>query len=128
MRIEQAIYDRRGDGAGDLECIISDRSCTQYLSNGATPSGWKDAGIERCRSNSRGDAYDNALAETIIGLFKTEVISTTRPVEVVTCDAVEARHARVGRLVQHPCGYWNRSATSRRRSTKSVTMSQVTVT
>ena len=32
-----------------------------------------DAGIEPS-VGSRGDSYDNALAETIIGLFKTEVI------------------------------------------------------
>lgn len=28
---------------------------------------------------SRGDAYDNALAETVIGLFKTEVIRRRGP-------------------------------------------------
>jgi putative transposase len=28
---------------------------------------------------SRGDSYDNALAESIIGLFKTEVIERRRP-------------------------------------------------
>ena len=32
-----------------------------------------DAGIEPS-VGSRGDSYDNALAETVIGLFKTEVI------------------------------------------------------
>ena len=29
--------------------------------------------------DSRGDSYDNALAETIIGLFKTEVIHRSGP-------------------------------------------------
>jgi hypothetical protein len=28
---------------------------------------------------SRGDSYDNALAETVIGLFKTEVIRRDGP-------------------------------------------------
>ena len=28
---------------------------------------------------SKGDSYDNALAETVIGLFKTEVIRTRGP-------------------------------------------------
>ena len=58
-----------------------------------------DAGIA-LSVGSRGDAYDNALAETIIGLFKTEVIRRRGPWRHI--DAVEIRHARVGRLVQHP--------------------------
>jgi putative transposase len=28
---------------------------------------------------SRGDSYDNALAESVIGLYKTELIRLTRP-------------------------------------------------
>ena len=34
-----------------------------------------------------GDAYDNALAETVIGLFKTELINPNRPWKTV--DQVE---------------------------------------
>jgi transposase InsO family protein len=41
-------------------------------------SRWADAGIE-LSVGSRGDAYDNALAETVIGLFKTEVIRRRGP-------------------------------------------------
>jgi transposase InsO family protein len=37
-----------------------------------------DAGIE-ASVGSRGDSYDNALAETVIGLFKTEVIRQRGP-------------------------------------------------
>ena len=37
-----------------------------------------DAGIEPS-VGSRGDSYDNALAETVIGLFKTEVIHRNGP-------------------------------------------------
>ena len=37
-----------------------------------------DAGIG-LSVGSRGDAYDNALAETVIGLFKTEVIRRRGP-------------------------------------------------
>ena len=37
-----------------------------------------DAGIEPS-VGSRGDAYDNALAESVIGLFKTEVIRRRGP-------------------------------------------------
>jgi transposase InsO family protein len=37
-----------------------------------------EAGIQ-CSVGSTGDSYDNALAETIIGLFKTEVIHARGP-------------------------------------------------
>ena len=50
---------------------------TQYLSIRYTER-LADAGIE-LSVGSRGDAYDNALAETIIGLFKTEVIRRQGP-------------------------------------------------
>jgi transposase InsO family protein len=53
-----------------------------------------EAGIEPS-VGSVGDSYDNALAETIIGLFKTEVIRRRRPwrsleaVEYATLDWVD---------------------------------------
>ena len=50
---------------------------TQYLSIRYTER-LADAGIE-LSVGSRGDAYDNALAETVIGLFKTEVIRRRGP-------------------------------------------------
>ena len=73
---------RRGDGAGDL-VHHSDRG-TQYLSMRYTER--LAAGIA-LSVGSRGDAYDNALAETIIGLFKTEVIRRRGPWRHI--DAVE---------------------------------------
>jgi len=71
--LEQAIWSRSG-----IEGVVhhSDRGC-QYLSiryserlaeAGAQPS-----------VGSVGDSYDNALAETIIGLYKTEVIHRRGP-------------------------------------------------
>jgi transposase InsO family protein len=45
-----------------------------------------EAGIERS-VGSVGDSYDNALAETIIGLYKTEVIRRRGPWRHI--DAVE---------------------------------------
>lgn len=71
--LEQALHDRR-----DTSDLIhhSDRG-VQYLSlrytdrlaeNGVAPS-----------VGSVGDSYDNALAETIIGLYKTEVIRPQGP-------------------------------------------------
>jgi putative transposase len=66
--LEQALYDRETDGA-----LIhhSDRG-VQYLSIRYTER-LSEAGIEPS-VGSRGDSYDNALAETVIGLYKTEVI------------------------------------------------------
>ena len=62
----------------------SDRG-VQYLSIRYTER-LADAGIERS-VGSVGDSYDNALAETIIGLFKTEVIRRRGPWRNI--DAVE---------------------------------------
>ncbi len=58
---------------------------TQYLSIRYTGR-LAEAGIE-ASVGSVGDSYDNALAETIIGLFKTEVIHPRGPWR--TLDAVE---------------------------------------
>ena len=73
--LEQAVYDRCDADTGDL-VHHSDRG-TQYLSIRYTER-LADAGIE-LSVGSRGDAYDNALAETVIGLFKTEVIRRRGP-------------------------------------------------
>jgi transposase InsO family protein len=73
--LEQAIYERREAGLGAL-IHHSDRG-TQYLSMRYT-NRLADAGIEPS-VGSRGDSYDNAMAESIIGLFKTEVIQRKGP-------------------------------------------------
>jgi putative transposase len=73
--LEQAIYDRRGADVRDL-VHHSDRG-TQYLSMRYTGR-LTEAGIEPS-VGTRGDSYDNALAESIIGLFKTEVIQRNGP-------------------------------------------------
>jgi putative transposase len=73
--LEQAIYDRRGAGVDDL-VHHSDRG-TQYLSMRYTDR-LTEAGIAPS-VGSRGDSYDNAMAESIIGLFKTEVIQRKGP-------------------------------------------------
>ncbi len=71
--LEQALYDRETDAP-----LIhhSDRG-RQYLSIAYTER-LAVAGIAPS-VGSRGDSYDNALAETIIGLFKTEVIHHRGP-------------------------------------------------
>jgi transposase InsO family protein len=79
--LEQALHARQA-GAGLTH--HSDRGC-QYLSIRYTER-LAEAGIE-ASVGSVGDSYDNALAETIIGLFKTEVIHPRGPWR--TLDAVE---------------------------------------
>jgi putative transposase len=71
--LEQALYDRETDGG-----LVhhSDRG-VQYLSIRYTER-LAEAQITTS-VGSRGDAYDNALAETVIGLFKTEVIRRRGP-------------------------------------------------
>ena len=91
--LEQAIWDRTRDGA-DLDGLVhhSDRG-VQYLAIRYT---------ERLAANgvvnsvgSRGDSYDNAMAESIFGLYKTELIRNKGPwrglddVELATLEWVD---------------------------------------
>ena len=102
--LEQVIYDRRGDTLTGL-VQHSDRG-TQYLSMRYTDR-LADAGIAPS-VGSRGDSYDNALAESVIGLFKTEVIQRRGPwrsleaVEFATLEWVDWFNTR--RLLE-PIGY-----------------------
>ena len=73
--LEQALAERRPVGSGDL-IHHSDRG-VQYVSIKYTER-LVDAGIKPS-VGSVGDSYDNALAETIIGLFKAEVIHRRGP-------------------------------------------------
>jgi transposase InsO family protein len=101
--LEQAIYDRRPA----LNALVhhSDRG-TQYLSMRYTDR-LADAGIAPS-VGSRGDSYANALAESVIGLFKTEVIQRKGPwrhvemVEFATLHWVDWFNTR--RLLE-PIGY-----------------------
>ena len=79
--LEQALHAR--PVAGDL-VHHSDRG-VQYLSIRYTER-LAEAGIERS-VGSVGDSYDNALAESVIGLFKTEVVRRRGPWRNI--DAVE---------------------------------------
>jgi putative transposase len=102
--LEQAIWDRCGDTPTGL-VHHSDRG-TQYLSMRYTDR-LADAGIAPS-VGSRGDSYDNALAESVIGLYKTEVIRRLGPwrhldaVEFATLDWVGWFNTR--RLLE-PIGY-----------------------
>lgn len=87
--LEQALHARRFDRAGDL-IPHSDR-CSQYVSISYTER-LAEAGIEPS-VGSKGDSYDNALAETINGLYKTELIhrqpcKSREAVEMATLQAL----------------------------------------
>jgi transposase InsO family protein len=71
--LEQALHARP-----DIDDLVhhSDRG-VQYLSIRYTER-LAEAGIEPS-VGSVGDSYDNALAETIIGLYKTEVVRRNGP-------------------------------------------------
>jgi putative transposase len=74
--LEQALYDRKPDHNALIH--HSDRG-SQYVSILYTER-LAQAGIEPS-VGSRGDSYDNALAETINGLYKTELIHRRAPLE-----------------------------------------------
>ena len=87
--LEQAIWARRLDGP----LVHHSDHGSQYLSIRYTER-LAEAGIEPS-VGSVGDSYDNALAESIIGLYKTEVIhrrgpwSGHDPVEYATLEWVD---------------------------------------
>jgi putative transposase len=91
--LEQAIWTRRRAG-DDLECVVAhgDRG-SQYT---ALKYGERlgEAGIA-ASVGSVGDSYDNALAERINGLYKTELIKSRGPwktvdeVEIATAEWVD---------------------------------------
>jgi putative transposase len=92
--LEQAIWMRQQSGVGDLTGLVhhtdagaqytSIRFTERLAAAGAAPS-----------VGSVGDAYDNGLAESIIGLFKTELIKpggpwrTVEQVEIATLEYVD---------------------------------------
>ena len=101
--LEQALYDRARDAESGL-IHHSDRG-GQYLSIRYTER-LAEAGIEPS-VGSVGDSYDNALAETIIGLYKTELIHRRGPwrnVEAVEFATLEWVHWFNHRRLLEPIG------------------------
>ena len=89
--LEQALHARR---PGDALVHHSDRG-SQYVSIRYTER-LAEAGIEPS-VGSVGDSYDNALAETINGLYKAEVASSF----LAQSRRAGTGHAALGGLVQH---------------------------
>jgi len=73
--LEQALHERRP--LRDASLVHHSDRGSQYVSTKYTER-LAEAGIEPS-VGSVGDSYDNALAETVIGLFKTEIISRRGP-------------------------------------------------
>jgi putative transposase len=92
--IEQAIWTRQREGQFNLKDVVhhSDRG-SQYTSIRFTER-LAEAGIEPS-VGAVGSSYDNALAETINGLYKTELIKPRKPwrtieqVELATAEWVD---------------------------------------
>jgi putative transposase len=73
--LEQAIWARNDDGLDEL-VHHSDRG-VQYLSIRYTERVADAGGVQSV--GRRGDSYDNALADSVIGLYKTELIRNKGP-------------------------------------------------
>ena len=104
--IEQAIWTRRQDGVLDLKDVVhhTDRG-SQYTSIRFTER-LAEAGIQPS-VGAVGSSYDNALAETINGLYKTELIKPRKPwrtIEEVELATAEWVHWFNHRRLYEYCG------------------------
>ena len=91
--LEQAIWTRTQQGIQELTGLRHHSDAGSQYTSIAFTERLADAGVDSS-VGSVGDAYDNALAETVIGLFKTELIRRRGPwrnvehVELATLDYV----------------------------------------
>ena len=91
--LEQALWTRRRDGRELAGLIHRTDAGSQYTSVAFTER-LAAAGVS-ASAGTVGDAYDNALAESVIGLFKTELIKprgpwhTAEQVEIATLEYVD---------------------------------------
>src|SRR3989441_3553095 len=92
--LEMAIWARRPT-AEDALVHHSDRG-VQYLAIRYTERLAEEGVVTSV--GSRGDSYDNALAETVMGLYKTELIRPRGPWR--TAEQVELATGGMGRLVE----------------------------
>jgi putative transposase len=97
--LEQAIWTRRREGVEDLSGLIHHHDNGSQYTSIAYTGRLAQAGAAPS-VGTVGDALDNALAETEIGLFKTEVIRRRRPwkglddVELATLEWVDWHNHR----------------------------------
>jgi putative transposase len=92
--LEQAVWTRTRDGAADLAGLICHHDAGSQYTSIAYTERLAEAGFDPS-VGTVGDAYDNALAETVIGLFNTELIKprgpwrTVEQVEIATLEYVD---------------------------------------
>ncbi len=103
--LEQALWTRRWEGRADLSGLIHHTDAGSQYTSIAFTERLAAAGVS-ASVGTVGDAFDNALAESVIGLFKTELIKpcgpwrTARQVEIATLEYVDWFNHRRGRLLQ----------------------------
>jgi putative transposase len=92
--LEQALWARRRDGAPSLAGLIHHNDAGSQYTSIAFTERLAAAGAQPS-VGSAGDAYDNALAESVIGLYKTELIKprgpwrTAKQVEIATLHYID---------------------------------------
>jgi putative transposase len=84
--LEQAIWTRQRGGRGSLAGLVHHHDAGSQYTSIAFTERLAAAGAQPS-AGSVGDAYDNALAESVIGLYKTELIKPQGPWR--TCEQVE---------------------------------------
>jgi putative transposase len=92
--LEQALWARSRDGRASLAGLVHHTDAGSQYTSIAFTQRLAAAGAQPS-AGTVGDAYDNALAESVIGLFKTELIKPQGPwrtpeqVELATLDYVD---------------------------------------
>jgi putative transposase len=89
--LEMAIWARGRRGATDLTGLIHRHDAGSQNTSIACTERLATAGVD-ASVGTGADAYDNALAESTIGLFKTELIKPRGPWQ--TCGQVEIAKSR----------------------------------
>jgi putative transposase len=91
--LEMALWTRAKDGVTDLTGLVHHTDAGSQYTSIAFPQRLLDEGVD-ASVGSVGDAYDNALAESQIGIYKSELIHPYGPwrdleqVEIETLDWV----------------------------------------
>ena len=89
--LEHAVWTRLGDGVSDLTGLVHHTDAGSQYTSFAFTSRLIEAGVDPS-VGSVGDAYDNALAESQIGLYKAELIRPEGPWRGVEHVELETLH------------------------------------
>jgi putative transposase len=125
--LEMAIWNRRREGISDLTGLIHHNDAGSQYTSFAFTSRLVEAGVD-ASVGTVGDAYDNALAESQIGLYKAELIWPESPwrdrehVELDTLHYVDwfnndRPHESIDDLTPHQAEHTHYAARNRLRPT-----------